>query len=263
VSWTYWEYPVWYELPYVVCGTWVDVEPVVIDAGLDLQLLAVRFVDPGHPEQQLGTRLRIWLRNNSNADIEAPFNVLMMASVDRVAAEGLPQAGVTVDRIAAGEIMSLDIRLPYEANVMNVDQEGHRTPFEFLHVLVDSHQQIPEAFEENNGAVLVRGDVLPVDPAAFAAETEAAPAGSLLSVAGEGFGPEPGQVFVYVNGLELEAKIHGWYDLGVQIELPKLALADAAQAEIVVLRADGAAANPVTIAMLPEAVAGLPAPPLE
>ena len=34
-------------------------------AQFDLQLLAVRFVDPGHPDQKLGPRYRVWFRNNS------------------------------------------------------------------------------------------------------------------------------------------------------------------------------------------------------
>ncbi len=60
-DWVYWQTPVWVSLPVVQCGTWVDVEmPVIPAAQYDLQLLAVRFVDPGHPEEKLGPRYRVW-----------------------------------------------------------------------------------------------------------------------------------------------------------------------------------------------------------
>ena len=56
--WVYWEAPVWTPLPVVTCGTWVDLRPVVVAAAQsDLQLVAVRFVDPGHPEEKLGPRI--------------------------------------------------------------------------------------------------------------------------------------------------------------------------------------------------------------
>ena len=40
-----------------------------------LQLLAVRFVDPGHPEEKTGPRYRVWFRNNSDLAIDKPFDV--------------------------------------------------------------------------------------------------------------------------------------------------------------------------------------------
>ena len=46
--------------------------------------------------------------------------------------------------------------------------------------------------------------------------------GSEVSIAGEGLGPEPGKVIVFVAGVEREAQIEGWYDLGVRITLPEL-----------------------------------------
>lgn len=251
--WVVWEYPVWQPLPVVLCGTWVDVPVLHVEAGLDVQLLAVRFVDPGHPEQQLGPRYRVWFRNNSPVDIAQPFDVLLMASNNEVPAATLPQAGVRVTSIPAGAIQVVDIRLPFEANVMNRDAAGRQIPFSNLHVLVDARREIAEVFEENNGQVIARQDIFPVDPATFAADTEAAPAGSAITIAGEGFGPEPGRVLVFVAGLELEAAIEGWYDLGVRAVLPGLQLAAPTAAEIVVIRGDGAAADPLTFTLLPGA----------
>ncbi|MCA9017688.1 MAG: hypothetical protein KDA77_20360, partial [Planctomycetaceae bacterium] len=228
VPWGWYECPVWQPLPIVTCGTWVDVQPIVIDSGLDLQMLAVRFVDSGHPEQQLGPRFRVWFRNNSNVDINVPFNVMLLASNSRELEAGVPEAGSRVDNIAAGQIQSVDIRLPFAASLMSTDEEGNQLPFEQLHVLIDSHREIPEAFEENNGAVMARVDVLPVDPALFSADTDVVVSGAMVNLAGEGLGPEPGKVLVSINGMNFEAEIYGWYDLGVQVKMPELPLLDVA-----------------------------------
>ena len=109
--WVYWAVPVWTPLPVVSCGTWVDVAPVVVGAEYDLQLLAIRFVDGGHPEEQLGPRYRVWFRNNSTRAIHVPFNVMLFASVDGSLSDDLPQAGVRVTSIEAGEVQAVDVRL--------------------------------------------------------------------------------------------------------------------------------------------------------
>ena len=90
-----------------------------------------------------------------------------------------------------------------------------------------------------------------VDPAAFELEPTAAPAGGEVLLAGEGFGPEPGQVLVHLGNIEMQAEIHGWYDLGVQLVLPNLPLAGPTEADIIVIRADGAAANPLEVTITP------------
>ncbi len=248
--WVAWQFPTWQPLPYVTCGSWVDVSPVVVNTA-DVQLLATRFVDPGHPEQELGPRFRVWLRNNSNFDLNQPFNVLLLASADANAFAGLPEAGIRVTGMRAGETQSIDIRLPYPANKIGRDSSGNAIPFTYLNVLVDSHNELPEAFEDNNGATLIRGDILPVDPATFAAEPGATQPNGIMHVAGEGFGPEPGQAMVVIGNQEFQAEIVGWFDLGVQIRLPDFALDQATAADLVIVRGDGAAANPLTIEIDP------------
>ena len=249
--WVAWHYPVWVGLPVVVSGTWVDVASVRVE-DRDLQLLAVRFVDAGHPEQKLGPRYRVWFRNNSDKKIRKDFNVMLLASNDREPpSRDVPQAGVEIDNIDAGAIQTVDIRLPFEANTLDRDAKDRAVPFRFLHVLVDSHRDVDEAFEENNGVVLARVDVLPVDPASFSTSVTSAAPGAMIDIAGEGFGPEPGEVIVQINGLELQAEIYGWYDLGVHIKLPALPLASETRADIVVVRGDGAVSNPVQIQVVP------------
>jgi hypothetical protein len=245
-------YPVWQPLPVVACGTWVDIPPAIVDTGFDVQLLAVRFVDPGHKEQNYGPKYRLWLRNNSRAAIGAPFNVTVVAANGTDLGGEFVQAGLTIPNMDEGAVVPVDIRLPYEANRMNLQTDGYRTPFTHLHVLVDSHRDLQENDEANNGAIIARQDILPVDPAAFSTDVTAAAPGSLVSLAGEGFGPEPGQLLVVVDGRPVQAEIYGWYDLGVNFKLPNIAVTDATPVEVLVVRGDGAASNPVTISVAPQ-----------
>jgi hypothetical protein len=257
--WVYYQYPVWQPLPVATCGTWVDVEPVVIQAAsMDLQMLAVRFVDNGHPEQNLGPRFRVWVRNNSQIQITSPFSVLALASNDTNADASLPQAGVVIPSMDIGEVRPVDIRLPLQANRMGVTPEGHKVPFSFLQVLVDSHQQVGEVNEANNGAVVARTEILPVDPAAFSSDLTAAAPGATLTIAGEGFGPEPGRVLVSVNGQQTEALIQGWYDLGVRFTVPNYTLTGVVDADILVVRGDGAVSNPLDVDLGPASMIGQP-----
>ena len=103
----------------------------------------------------------------------------------------------------------------------------------------------------NNGAPVARGEILPVDPAGFEADPKEAAAGGEIVLAGEGFGPQPGRVLVSVGGQEHDAEILGWYDLGVRLNLPKLTLTAATAADVIVVRGDGAAANPVRMTIMP------------
>jgi len=254
-------YPQWNSLPVVSSGTWVDVPKAAPASGaVDLQLLAVRFVDPGHPEKELGPRYRVWFRNGSQQDIVTPFNVMVLAANDEKLDDSSPQAGVRVESIEAGQTQTVDLRLPFDVTTMGRDADGKPAPFAQLHAWVDSHGELSEAVDENNGAMIARGDVLPVDPAAFSTDVETGVAGEMISIAGEGFGPEPGRVVVIVKGLELDAEIAGWYDLGVHVKLPKLLLAGPSEMELVVVRGDGAASNPLKRPLVPAGTPVVPAP---
>jgi hypothetical protein len=258
--WIYYPVPVWQPLPVVASGTWVDVPKVIVPDQYDLQLLAVRFVDPGHPEENLGPRYRVWVRNNSSLPIVEPFSVVALASNDGRVAAGLPQAGVRVTSMESGDTQSFDVRLPADVFAMNRDAQGKAAPFGTLHVIVDSDREINETSRTNNGGDIARDAILPVDPATFGVDPNRAAAGSEVVVAGEGFGPVPGQVLVNVGGQELEAEILGWYDLGVRVALPNVAMAVATEADVIVIRGDGAAANPMKVTLTP-GVAAAPAGP--
>lgn len=266
LPWNYWLFPVWQPLYMGSCGCWIDVPPVVMTGGLDLQLLAVRFKDNGYEEKDLGPCYRVFFRNNSPVQITTPFSVLLLASNERTWTGELPQAGVVVPSIDSGQIMVVDIRLPKAANRLRVTPEGYRVPFTYLTALVDAHRQIPETLEDNNGAVLACTDILPIDPAAFSTDHTAAAPESSLTIAGEGFGPGPGQVIVSVYGKQVQAVIDGWYDNGVHFTVPNFQLTKPVDAEVLVVRGDKAAANSLTVRLAPhellEEVAAIPEAPI-
>lgn len=246
-AWVYYHCPVWRPLPVVTCGTWVDVQPAIVASGYDLQLLAVRFVDPGHPQKNLGPRYRVWLRNNSSVAISSPFTVHLLAGSGGEPAADAPSAGVTVKSIDPHATATVDVRLPATVNAMTRTEQGQPAPFTTLHTIVDSGRAINETDEANNGAAVARRDVLPIDPALFDAEKKQLAAGQTINLAGEGLGPEAGQVLLNVGGVELQGEIEGWYDMGVRVKLPSLPLAGPTEANLVVVRGDGAASNPLSL----------------
>ncbi len=258
----WWEVPVWEPLPVVSSGTWVDIEPAQVPAAeFDLQLLAVRFVDAGHPQEELGPRYRVWFRNNSDRPLTNPFDIVLLAGNDEKVTDKLPSAGVRINSIESNQTQSVDIRLPFEVLEMGQDENNEPVPFATLHALVDANREIDETSEANNGTRLAADLVLPVDPSAFEAKPKEAEVGGKLLLAGEGFGPEPGRVLVHLGGIEMEAEILGWYDLGVHVTVPQLPLAGPVDAELIVIRRDGVAANPLTVAIKPNQLPAEIVPP--
>jgi hypothetical protein len=249
--WVVWNVPVWTPLPEVAAGTWVEVQrPVVPEDQFDLQLLAVRFVDPGHPDEKLGPRYRVWVRNNSQQGVTRPFDVRLFVTPGENLEPNAPQAAVRVPSIEAGATQSIDLRLPFVKTAVAAGAED-KPPFAYLHVLVDANREIHDTNLANNGAKLPIVEVLPVDPAAFEADPKSVPAGGELVVAGEGFGPEPGKAILHLGNIELETEVLGWYDLGVRLKMPDLPLAEATVGDLVIVRGDGAAANPLPITVTP------------
>lgn len=244
------EYPVWQPLVHT-CGTWVDVAPPVYADQSDVQLLAVRFVDGGHPEQELGPRYRVWVYNNSQVGISRPFDVLLYVSQTDKPTADQPQVGVRIGSLEPGEVTSVDVRLPFRAMQVATTTSNAATtaPYQFVHAITDASRELDDANKANNGAVLASKDVLPIDPALFSSDTTEVHAGATLRIAGEGLGPEPGHVIVHVAGKELPATILGWYDLGVHVQMPTLDLLNDAEAHVVLVRGDKAVANPLKITL--------------
>lgn len=241
-TWHCWDYPTWCGLYRHSCGYWYDVPAVVIRQGVDLQLLAIRFVDSGNPAENLGPRFRVWIRNNSPIVVDKPFNVLLMAGQSAAPSANLPQNGVRVESIAPGQVLPVDVRLPMEAN---------QPSLAMIHVLIDSHREIIEVHENNNGTVVSRAEIPLVDAALLAIESPVAPVGAEVNVAGEGIGMQPGRAIVKLGGLDMEAEVIGWSEMGLRVRLPALPLASPTDAQLIVVRADGVATPPLAMQVVP------------
>jgi hypothetical protein len=153
--WNCWNYrPNYCSLYRYSCGCYQDVPVVVIQEGVDLQMLAVRILDAGDANGSMGPAYRVWVRNNSNVAIARGFNVVLVAARDTNATSDLPQAGVRIEMIQPGEVLPVDIRLPANANMPGLPM---------LHVVVDSNSELNEVYEDNNGIVIARSEVLPVE----------------------------------------------------------------------------------------------------
>ncbi len=72
-------------------------------------------------------------------------------------------------------------------------------------------------------------------------------AGQIITIAGEGLGPGPRQVLLQVGNETYQPEILGWYDLGVQVRMPVVDADGMTEGDLVVIRGDGAAANPLAI----------------
>jgi hypothetical protein len=247
--------------------TWVDDQPPSADEAsdkVDLEIVAVRLVDNGHAEKKIGPRYRIWIGNNSKLPLDRPFDVAI-ATAEKIgeAPEGqtLPHGAKRIKGIDAGQAVPVDIRLPLAANE-TVKSDGGESVAKFpvLEIVIDPRNEIDEASKKNNAGAMEREKIELVDPSLFAAETKEVASGTPLNLAGEGFGPEAGQAVVRVGGLELNAQIEGWYDLGARIKMPELPLASATKAQLVLIRGDGAATNPLEIDLAATTQSAPPAP---
>lgn len=134
-------------------------EVVELAKGIDLELIDVRMLDAGKPNEQ-GPRYRVSFRNNGSTAIDQPFNITMMASTEMQIEEGLPQTLVRVGSIPTGQTKFVDMRLPPTVFNMTGETEGRPTQFSKLLVFIDREEEINDANRDNNLAGLDKNDVL-------------------------------------------------------------------------------------------------------
>ena len=127
---------------------------------VDLELVDVRFVDAGDAAKNLGLRYRIVFRNRGTLPV-GNFQLLVMASDDGTPKPAAPSAAAEVVGLAAGELTSVDVRLPVSADLATMNA---------LIVALDSALQVTEIDEQNNVAVLDRAKIATVDAATVAVQ---------------------------------------------------------------------------------------------
>lgn len=216
----------------------------------ELQLMGVRFVDPGIPQRNLGPRYRIVLRNNAPA-IRRPFDLILAAGIDGQMQPELPRVSEHVAAMTPGQVLAIDIRLPIESLAMAYPGEDKPAPFSTLFVMVAGQQDLLGNVKLSQLAVLPRIGLPMVDLTLIKPDNTTVPSGATVTLGGEGFGLAPGKVILALPGLELVTEIVNWGPLGVQVKLPRLALAAPTQGKLVVIRGDGANGSPLPIQMVP------------
>lgn len=213
-----------------------------IQADPGLQLVDLRLVDTGAPGQA-GPTIRIVFQNGSPFAASAPFDVVIAAAVGDQFSQDLPIAGQRVTEIAPGQTSVIDLRLPPQALEMQLPGAPNPAPFQNLVVMVARSRDLQGQPQLQQLAVIPRVNLRLVDLVIDPASQGVAPAGAVITLAGEGFGPQAGQALIAMGGLKLAGEIVNWSAQGVQVRLPQLALAAAAPAEITIVRGDGAAAS--------------------
>lgn len=222
----------------------------VVPAPVGIQLFDVRLVDAGFPEKQLGPRFRVFFRNLGPA-VTAPFDVILAAGINDQFVAELPQLRQRVSPMAPGQSLSIDLRLPLEVLSLPHPEQPQPVPFTTLFVLVAEQQDLLGNAKLKQLVALPRANILPVDLDILPPADNSVASGAIISLAGEGFGLQPGQVRMRIGGLELLGAIVAWGPLGIQVKLPELALAAPALGELLVIRHDGQQAPILPIRVMP------------
>lgn len=146
--------------------------PMESAAQLDLKLVAVRLVDTGDVAQETGPCYRITVRNTSAAVADS-FEVSLLAGIDFETLDETAEVRARIERLDAGEELTVDLRLPAMIGRLRTDAQGKETPYRALLVVVDPQQETRDRARENNRTVLDRKEIEPVEQEAtpFAARS--------------------------------------------------------------------------------------------
>lgn len=224
--------------------------PAVVDAPdgnnvPDLELKNVVQIDAGNLAAELGPVYRVVIENASNVDIDRPFIVtLIAAQADNGFDAETPRSDEPVARLAAGETIELDVRLPASALTAHRDAGGLAVPFANLLVVVDSYANLPETNRDNNAAALARVDIEALLPFVSGAEAIANSGSRELQVAGQSFGVTQGKVLLDLGAVRVPAEVVSWEADAIRAKLPALETAASVTTRLVIVRADGTAAEP-------------------
>src|SRR5262249_52450919 len=104
----------------------VEAQQPVEDPIIDVEVLDVRFVDPGDPAKQLGPCYRIEFRNNSDVAIQREFSVAVIAGGPGRLTPQTPRTIEPVPGMQPGQMLAGDIRLPLLEPVRGGATAGER-----------------------------------------------------------------------------------------------------------------------------------------
>ena len=122
-----------------------DQPPPNDNVAVDLEVVAIRFVDNGNAEKNIGPRYRVLIRNNGTQAVAHSFAVAIITDAAQEQSDPTPRAGKTVPGIDAGQVLSVDVRLPAEANAAIKGDDGHSVEkYPKLGAIVDANDEIEE-----------------------------------------------------------------------------------------------------------------------
>jgi hypothetical protein len=218
-----------------------------------IELVDVRLIDIGNAAEGQGPRFRVVIKNVMPFPLNQPFEVLLSAGINDEASAELPTAIQGVQQLGPGEIAPVEVRLPAEAMAMAYPGREEPAPFSVLHVLIAGPKNALGSSSITKLAATPLSEVRLADLAVAPPANGAVAVGSPLELQGEGFGLQAGQVVLNVAGLKLNAEVLGWSELGIAVRMPQLALTEPTPVQVTVVRADGQAAQPLSLtAVLPD-----------
>lgn len=218
-----------------------------------LELLDVRLIDIGNAALGEGPRFRVVLRNATSAPLRHPLEVMISGGISDAFSAELPTAVQGIEPLGPGQIVPVELRLPAEA--MAMAYPGHKQPYPFstLFVHIGGPKNMLGSSSITKLAVLPLGEIRLADIALAPPARPDVPVGQPLELRGEGFGPQTGRVVLSVGGVKLNLEVLGWSELGVAVQMPKLAISEPTNVQLQVLRADGQPAKPLSLtAVLPD-----------
>ena len=124
----------------------------------DVEVLEVKFVDAGDGEKT-GPLYRVFVTNNTKADLADEFNVGIVVSTTKKMSENSPRAFVRLKGLKAGEVQGVDVRLPKDSLTMGTDADGKKMPFSWLVAVADTHEELKEKNGDNNLVQLQRNEI--------------------------------------------------------------------------------------------------------
>ncbi|MFO0900424.1 MAG: hypothetical protein U0836_23565 [Pirellulales bacterium] len=161
-------YPVYNSYPvynntvtYVTPAQPVATEPAPQLPLADLLLTDLRLMDPGNGTD-LGPRFLLTIANQGPS-VSPPFQAGIAAAVSQEQLGSAVKAAAQVGPIQTGQTTTVEIRLPVQ--VLGLPSPNGPTLFGVLGVSLDELNQVDELDEQNNGALVSRDQIQPLQAA--------------------------------------------------------------------------------------------------
>jgi hypothetical protein len=219
---------------------------------LPFEVVDVRLVDVGESALGEGPRFRVVLKNVTAKAMKQPREVMISAGVSDTFSADLPTAVQELKILGPGESASLDLRLPVESMAMEYPGSDEPSPFSTLFVQIGGRKNVLGSSSITKLAVVPLSEIRMTDLAITPLAAKEVPVGQPLELQGEGLGPEQGTVQLTVGEVKMDLEVLAWSELGIAVQMPKLALKQPTKVQLQIVRSDGELAKPMALtAVLP------------